>query len=61
MPTLILVGQEDSLTPLELHQEMQAGIAGSQLVVLPGASHGAIIEAADEANAAILEWAATLP
>ena len=61
VPTLILVGQEDSLTPLEVHQEMQAGIAGSQLVVLPGASHGAIIEAADEANAAILEWAASLP
>ena len=61
VPTLILVGQEDSLTPLEIAQEMQAGILNSELVILPGAAHGAIIEAADEANAAILEWAAGLP
>ena len=61
VPTLILVGQEDSLTPVEVAQEMQAGILNSELVILPGAAHGAIIEAADEANAAILEWAASLP
>lgn len=61
VPTLILVGQEDSLTPVEVHQEMQAGILNSELVILPGAAHGAIIEAADEANAAILEWASSLP
>jgi pimeloyl-ACP methyl ester carboxylesterase len=57
VPTLIIVGQEDTLTPFEIHQEMNEGIAGSQLVILPGAGHAAIIEAADEANQAILEWA----
>lgn len=61
VPTLILVGENDSLTPVEVHQEMQAGILNSQLVILPGAAHGAVLEAADEANAAILEWAAGLP
>ncbi len=61
VPTLILVGENDSLTPVEVHQEMQAGILNSELVILPGAAHGAIIEAADAANAAILEWAAGLP
>ena len=61
VPTLILVGEEDSLTPVEIAKMMNAGILNSELVVIPGASHAAILEAADEANAAILEWAAGLP
>ena len=61
VPTLILVGEEDSLTPVEIAKMMNAGILNSELVVIPGASHAAILEAADEANAAILDWAAGLP
>ncbi len=61
VPTLILTGQDDSLYPYEIAQSMNEGILNSELVLLPGAAHAAIIEAADEANAAILEWAAGLP
>ncbi len=57
VPTLIIVGLEDSLTPFEVHQMMNEGIMGSELVIIPGVAHAAIIEAADEANQAILEWA----
>ncbi|MDQ3457892.1 MAG: alpha/beta hydrolase, partial [Deinococcota bacterium] len=57
VPTLIIVGLEDTLTPFEIHQEMNEDIEGSQLVIIPGAGHGAILEAAEEANQAILEWA----
>lgn len=57
VPTLILTGEEDSLYPYEIAQFMNEGILPSELVLLPGAVHAAIIEAADEANAAILEWA----
>jgi pimeloyl-ACP methyl ester carboxylesterase len=57
VPTLILTGEEDSLYPYEIAQSLNEGILNSELVLLPGAAHAAIIEAADEANAAILDWA----
>jgi pimeloyl-ACP methyl ester carboxylesterase len=60
VPTLILTGVEDSLYAFEIAQMMNEGILNSELVLIPGAAHAAIIEAADEANAAILEWAAGL-
>lgn len=60
VPTLILTGEEDSLYPYEIAQSLNEGILNSTLVLLPGAAHAAIIEAADEANAAILEWAGGL-
>ena len=60
VPTLILTGMEDSLYPYEIAQSLNEGILNSELVLLPGAAHAAIIEAADEANAAILEWGAGL-
>lgn len=60
VPTLILTGQQDSLYPYEIAQSMNEAILNSELVLLPGAAHAAIIEAADEANAAILEWASGL-
>ncbi len=58
VPTLILVGLADSLYPFEIAQMMKDGILNSQLVILDGASHAAIYEAADQANRAILDWAA---
>ena len=38
-PTLILVGDEDSVTPRALSEDMQRAIAGSELVVVPAAGH----------------------
>lgn len=61
VPTLILTGKDDTLYPYEIAQSLNKGILNSELVLLPGAAHAAIIEAADEANAAILEWAENLP
>lgn len=43
VPTLVLCGEHDFLTP-KLHQEIQRKIGGSKLVVLKGASHGAMWE-----------------
>lgn len=60
VPTLILTGHEDSLYPYEIAQSMHEGILNSELVLLPASAHASIIEAADEANAAILEWAGGL-
>jgi len=43
-PTLILVGDEDVATVPAKAERMHAAIAGSRLVVIPGAGHSASIE-----------------
>ena len=60
VPTLILEGVEDTVYPPPFAMKMQQNIAGSKLVLVPGAAHAAIYENADFANRAILEWARTL-
>jgi 3-oxoadipate enol-lactonase len=39
IPTLIVVGEEDTVTPRALAEEMQRGISGAELTVIPGAGH----------------------
>ncbi|MBB5379299.1 pimeloyl-ACP methyl ester carboxylesterase, partial [Deinococcus metalli] len=57
VPTLILEGVEDTVYPPDFSVKLQQNIAGSTLVLIPGAAHAAIFEKADAANAAILTWA----
>jgi non-heme chloroperoxidase len=38
-PTLLVVGEEDGLTPVELHRRMREAIAGSTLEIIAGAGH----------------------
>ena len=56
VPTLILVGDEDTTTPPEDAFAMSAGIPGSRLVTIPGAGHLAPLEQAAVVNAAIGEF-----
>ena len=58
VPTLILYGQEDSLTPIEQANALNGVIPDSQLVIIPRATHGVVREAPSRANAAILRWLA---
>ena len=60
VPTLLVFGVEDNLTPTELAMKMQKGIVGSQLILIPGAGHAATYEKATATNVAILNWAKTL-
>jgi pimeloyl-ACP methyl ester carboxylesterase len=53
VPTLILVGAEDGLTPPSDARAMHAAIPGSRLVELPGAGHLANMEAPEAFNAAV--------
>ena len=43
-PTMILVGEQDAVTPLERSQEMAAAIAGARLVVVPECGHMCVLE-----------------
>jgi pimeloyl-ACP methyl ester carboxylesterase len=57
-PTLVLVGENDRLTPPKYSQRLAEAIAGSRLVVLPGAGHMAHVERHREFNQAVLEFMA---
>ncbi|WP_417308805.1 alpha/beta fold hydrolase [Devosia sp.] len=58
MPTLIVVGEGDAITPPALAEEMHAGIPHSRLVVVPGGGHMAVLEQPDIVTEALLQWAA---
>jgi 3-oxoadipate enol-lactonase len=56
VPTLIIVGSEDPLTPPSVAEEMHRAIPNSEFVVIEGAAHAANLERPDEVNQAILQW-----
>ncbi len=60
VPTLIIVGVEDSLYPIEVSRSMHEKIANSSLAIIPGGSHATIFEAPGLAAAAIQDWANNL-
>lgn len=53
VPTLIIVGAEDSLTPPSEAETMHAGIAGSTLVSIPRAGHLSNLEQPENFSAAL--------
>ncbi len=56
VPTLVLVGEADKLTPPDVAREIAAGIAGSKLVIVRGAGHSTPTEQPEAVNAALVEW-----
>jgi 3-oxoadipate enol-lactonase len=56
VPTLIVVGAEDTVTPPELSEKMHADIAGSELVVIPGAGHLSNLEQPEAFNGALARF-----
>lgn len=55
-PTLVLVGDEDQLTPPALAHEMAAGIRGARLVVVPECGHLSTMERPQAVTQALLDW-----
>jgi 3-oxoadipate enol-lactonase len=53
VPTLILVGDEDRVTPPDLSRELQQAISGSRLETIAGAGHLANAEKPEEFNSAV--------
>lgn len=56
VPTLIVVGDEDTLTPPTAAEAMHARIAGSELVRIAGAGHLSSLEQPDDFNAALARF-----
>jgi pimeloyl-ACP methyl ester carboxylesterase len=50
LPTCIIVGEEDRLTPVKYSSFLKDAIAGSTLVVIPNAGHLVMIEKPEEFN-----------
>lgn len=60
VPTLVLVGEHDGVTPPLASANLSAQIRGSKLVHIPGAGHLSNAENADAFNAAVREFLAAL-
>jgi len=56
VPTLVLCGREDLLTPLALHEEMAALIPGATLQVIERCGHMTTLEQPDAVNDAMRVW-----
>jgi pimeloyl-ACP methyl ester carboxylesterase len=55
-PTLVLVGRQDTLTPLELSEEMVAAIPGAHLEIIEDCGHLSTLEQPDAVNRALRHW-----
>ncbi|HEY2589618.1 MAG TPA: alpha/beta hydrolase [Tepidisphaeraceae bacterium] len=61
MPTLIIVGDHDAITPVAIAQSLQKQIPHAQLVVITGAGHMAPMEQPAQVNQAMARFLHSLP
>jgi len=55
-PTLVLMGEHDRLCPRDRHDQMHALLAGSRLVIVPGAAHLPTLENPHATAAHLQHW-----
>lgn len=60
-PTLLIGGERDPLAPPKTLERMQAAIAGSRLLILPGAGHLAHLEQPSAFASAVRDFLRALP
>ncbi|MCE5230576.1 alpha/beta hydrolase [bacterium] len=56
VPTLIVYGEEDALTPVAIGREIQAKIAGSEFHVIPQAAHMCNLENPEQFNEKLFDF-----
>jgi len=61
VPTAVVVGHEDALTPPADSEALHRAIRGSRLTVIPRAGHLSNLEVPDAFSTTINEWAVSLP
>ncbi|ATF89511.1 MULTISPECIES: alpha/beta fold hydrolase [Burkholderia] len=58
VPSLVLVGDSDPVTPPEFAREMAEAIPGAKLVIVPECGHTSPLERPEAVNAALRDWLA---
>jgi pimeloyl-ACP methyl ester carboxylesterase len=61
VPTLVIVGEDDVVTPPADARQLAAGLPDARLIVIPNAGHVSPVERPDEVNRAILGFLGDLP
>jgi 4,5:9,10-diseco-3-hydroxy-5,9,17-trioxoandrosta-1(10),2-diene-4-oate hydrolase len=56
MPTLLIWGEHDPLTPVTYGQRMAGAIPDARLVVLPRAAHNPMVDQPDAFNREVLNF-----
>ena len=56
IPTMIVCGRQDELTPLELHEEMEALIPAARLCIIEECGHLSTLERPHAATALMRDW-----
>ena len=56
VPTLLVWGKDDRITPPEVAEQFHAGIRGSQLVYLPNCGHAPMLEHPEAFDAIVSDW-----
>lgn len=56
IPTLVLVGEQDVLTPPELSREIAEAVEWASLVVVPECGHLSTLERPEAVNRALQAW-----
>ncbi|RYE81828.1 MAG: alpha/beta fold hydrolase [Hyphomicrobiales bacterium] len=57
VPTAVVVGDADAITPVEAAREMADGIAGARLTIIERAGHLAVLEQPEATAGAVVAWA----
>lgn len=60
LPTQVIVGEEDELTPVEESRKMAEAIPGARLDIIPGAGHLSNLEQPERFNAVLAAFLASL-
>jgi 3-oxoadipate enol-lactonase len=55
-PTLLLVGDQDPVTPLGLQRQIAAAIKNSRIRIVPNTAHLTMLESPEAFNTALLEF-----
>ena len=56
VPTLVMCGRDDPVTPVRDHEAMSAKIPGVRLEIIENCGHLATIEQPESVNRALIDW-----
>ena len=56
VPTLVMCGRDDPVTPVRDHEAMAAKIPGARLEIIENCGHLATIEQPESVNRVLIDW-----